>query len=113
MLIDLVSALYDDGKWYRARVIGKVDKENFFVYYLDYGDIGIVNYVDINLLCAELMEYPVCGIRCVVNGAIDHSFMANYINHILKLRVSNLMCFMFFFWVFFFDVFFWLQFGCQ
>ncbi|GLV44789.1 papi [Carabus blaptoides fortunei] len=61
---DIIAVPYEhDDKWYRAKVLS-LHEDYVEVYYVDYGDYGIVPYTKLRELTAEYMALPYQGIEC-------------------------------------------------
>jgi len=52
------AARHTDGFWYRVRVANVIDKENFAVRYVDYGDLTMVSLTDLQPLWGQFRNLP-------------------------------------------------------
>ncbi|KAJ6647444.1 Tudor and KH domain-containing protein [Pseudolycoriella hygida] len=64
---ELVFAKFHD-EWYRAKILHKLSDVNFRVFYVDYGNCGLVNFNDLRQWDSEFDSYPFQALECKLDN---------------------------------------------
>jgi RNA recognition motif-containing protein len=62
----LVGAKFEDGLWYRSRIVELHENDSSLVYFLDYGNNQKTSLSDMCLLSSEIASFPPQGIHCTL-----------------------------------------------
>lgn len=83
-----VVKFFDDKRWYRGEIL-KVEDDKVFVYFVDYGNIEIVDKFVVKVVNVNYMSLEVQGVKCFFSGVVSEDWSLEAIEKFEELVMDK------------------------